>query len=68
MISKTNGQPADSGDDSLEYEDDVTFNLRRAAEERVKAADADCDFERRWRLEIAAIFAKRAFGAAAGVG
>lgn len=64
MTSKINGKAADTGDDSFEYEDDVTFNLRRAAEERAKAADADCDFERRWRLEIAAIFAKRAFGAA----
>lgn len=64
MTSKTSGKSADTGDVSLEYEDDVTFNLRRAAEERAKAADADCDFERRWRLEIAAIFAKRAFGAA----
>ena len=27
MTSKTNGQAADSGDDSFEYEDDVTFNF-----------------------------------------
>ena len=67
MTSKFNGVTADSGEELFEYEDDVTFNLRRAAEERAKAADAACDFERRWRLEIAAIFAKRAFGAAARV-
>ena len=66
MTSKTNGKAAGTGDDSLDFEDDVTFNLRRAAEERAKAEDADCDFERRWRLEIAAIFARRAW-AAAGV-
>ncbi len=64
MTSNTNGGTAATTDDSFDFEDDVTFNLRRAAEERAKAADADCDFERRWRLEIAAIFARRAFGAA----
>ena len=62
MTSKTNGKAADTATDS--FEDDVTFNLRRAAEERGKAERADCDFERRWRLEIAAIFARRALGAA----
>ena len=62
MTSKTNGATAAAIPES--FEDDITFNLRRAAEERGKAERADCDFERRWRLEIAAIFARRALGAA----
>ncbi len=40
--------------------DYASFNLRRAAEERAKAAAANSDHERRCRLEMAAIFEARA--------
>jgi len=62
MTSNTSGKAAAT--DSFGFEDDFSFNLRRAAEERAKAERADCEIERGWRLEIAAIFAKRAQGAA----
>jgi hypothetical protein len=67
MTIKTNGRTAGTGNSPSfdDYEDDVTFNLRRAEEERIKAEQSDCDFERRWRLEIATIFARRAHAASA---
>lgn len=40
--------------------DYASFNRRRAAEERAKAAAANSEHERRCRLEIAAIFEERA--------
>ncbi len=62
MTSKINGGGAAAG--SANSREDGSVNLRRAREERAKAARADCEIERRWRLEIAAIFARRAEGAA----
>lgn len=65
--STTNGRTTGTRTESPfeDYEDDVTFNLRRAEEERIKAEQAECDFERHWRLEIATIFARRAHAASA---
>jgi len=42
--------------------DSVVYNLRRAAEERRKAALASSSDEREWRLMIAGIFEERAGG------
>lgn len=47
-------------DTSRSNRDYASFNRRRAAEERAKAAASDSDHERRCRLEMAAIFEARA--------
>lgn len=64
MTSRINGRTAGAVGDSLDFGACFSFNLRRAAEERAKAERTDCETERRWRLEMAAIFTRRAFRAA----
>jgi hypothetical protein len=47
------------------FGDYIAYNLRRAAEERGKAAETSSDHDRRCRIEIAEMFEARAHAAPA---